>query len=99
MRRALDGRRREVSVGGDREQPRDEHRLYLYDLGFLLREAAFEAKAAGEAARGSESESFQRGRAFAYYEVLSLLIAQAGAFDLPLEDLRLDGLDPDRDLL
>jgi hypothetical protein len=35
----------------------------------------------------------------AYYEVLSLMQQQAVAFDLPLQDLALDGLDPDRDLL
>jgi len=31
--------------------------------------------------------------------VLSLMQQQADAFDLPLTDLSLDGLDPDRDLL
>jgi hypothetical protein len=88
-----------VGKGADRQQGRDTHRLYLYDLGFFLREAALDAKAARDAAAGMESEPFQGGKTLAYYEVLSLLIAQADAFDLPLEDLRLDGLDPDRDLL
>jgi hypothetical protein len=35
----------------------------------------------------------------AYYEVLSLMQSQAEAFQLPLNDLALSGLDPDRDLL
>ena len=35
----------------------------------------------------------------AYYEVITLLIAQAEAFGVPLEDLRLDGLDPESELL
>jgi hypothetical protein len=35
----------------------------------------------------------------AYYEVVSLLVNQAYAFELPVEDLHLCGLDPDRDLL
>jgi hypothetical protein len=30
---------------------------------------------------------------------VSMMQAQAIAFDLPLQDLALDGLDPDRDLL
>ena len=34
-----------------------------------------------------------------YYAVLSLMHQQAQAFAIPLEDLALDGLDPDRDLL
>ena len=35
----------------------------------------------------------------AYYEVLSLMQQQAEAFDLPLNDLGLSGLDPDRELI
>jgi hypothetical protein len=35
----------------------------------------------------------------AYYEVISLMQHQAEAFDLPLSDLALFGLDPDRDLI
>jgi hypothetical protein len=89
----------QVSAGDDREQQDDLHRLYLYDLGSFLRIAALEAKAACDAARDTQSESLQCGRALAYYEVLSLLIAQAGAFELPIEDLHLEGLDPDRDLV
>lgn len=34
----------------------------------------------------------------AHVEVLSLMQNQAVAFDLPLSDLSLDGLDPERDL-
>ena len=30
---------------------------------------------------------------------MSLLISQAESFQLPIEDLHLEGLDPDRDLL
>ncbi len=35
----------------------------------------------------------------AYYEVLSLMQQQAEAFQLPLEALALEGLDPERDLI
>jgi hypothetical protein len=35
----------------------------------------------------------------AYYEVLSLMQLQAAAFDIPLEQLSLHGLDPERNLL
>jgi uncharacterized membrane protein YccC len=76
----------------------DTHANYLRDLGYLVREAGEEAKtSAGSAAE--DDRQFQHGRLMAYYEVLSLMQQQAVAFDLPLQDLALDGLDPDRDLL
>jgi hypothetical protein len=71
---------------------------YLRDLGYELREAALEAK--NRAAKASaETKDFEAGRAFAYYEVLSLMQQQAEVFELPLAKLALDGLDADRDLL
>jgi hypothetical protein len=71
----------------------ETHANYLRDLGYLLRERGEARKAAVSA--GSE---FERGRQFAYFEVLDLMQHQAEAFGLPLVDLALDGLDP-RDLL
>jgi hypothetical protein len=75
------------------------HRNYLFDLGYLLRERALEAKAECQSARGTTDEAFQSGRLMAYYEVLSLLVNQANAFGMPIEDLHLCGLQSDRDLL
>lgn len=75
------------------------HRNYLFDLDYLLREQALGAKQAAQAARGTSDESFQSGRLLAYYEVLSLLVNQARTFELPVEDLHLCGMEPDRDLL
>ena len=76
----------------------DVHALYLRDLGQLIREAGEASKR--EAAAASETDrAFQHGRLMAYYEVMSLMQQQAVAFDLPLADLSLEGLDPDRDLV
>jgi hypothetical protein len=77
----------------------DLHRNYLFDLGYLLREQALEAKQALRAAKGTADEAFQAGRLMAYYEVLSLLVSQARTFELPIADLHIEGLEPDRDLL
>jgi hypothetical protein len=77
----------------------DVHKNYLFDLGYLLREQAVEAKERRNKARGTEDEAFESGRAMAYHEVLSLLVSQANSFQLPIEDLHVEGLDPDRDLL
>ena len=75
------------------------HRNYLFDLGYLLREQALAAKQATQAAKGTVDEAFETGRLMAYFEVMSLLVSQARSFRLPIEDLHLEGLDPDRDLL
>jgi hypothetical protein len=77
----------------------DVYRNYLMDLGFLLRERALEAKDRRDHMRDTSSGPFQQGRAMAYYEVVSLMLNQCVAFGLDPSDLRLEGLEPDRDLL
>ena len=75
------------------------HKNYLYDLGYELRDRALQAKDAAAKARGTKDEEFERGRAWAYYEVLSLMVMEAESFQLPIDDLHMDGLNPDRDLI
>jgi hypothetical protein len=58
-----------------------------------------EAKARRDAARDKDDRLFHAGEVLSYYAVISLIQQQAQGFDIPLEELRLDGLDPDRDLL
>ena len=77
----------------------DIHKNYLFDLGYLLREHALQAKDAHNAAKETDKEAFESGRSSAYHEVMSLLVSQAESFQLPIEDLHLEGLNPDRDLL
>ena len=74
------------------------HANYLRDLGYLIREAGEQARKDTVAANESD-RPFQQGRLMAYHEVLSLMQQQAEAFQLPLEELALDGLDPERDLI
>jgi hypothetical protein len=75
------------------------HKNYLSDLGYLLRQKAFEAKQSAWAAKGTDDEAYQLARKMAYYGVMSLLVQEAESFRLPIEDLHLEGLDPDRDLI
>jgi hypothetical protein len=70
---------------------------YLHDLGVLLLNAARAAKAAAADADGDDD--FERGRAMALYEVVSLMQQQAAAFGIPLAALGLDDVDPERHLL
>lgn len=76
-----------------------KYKYYLEDLGYLLREQALEAKARRDAAQDKDDRLFHSGILLAYYAVISLMQQHAAGFDIPLEELRLDGLDPDRDLL
>lgn len=69
---------------------------YLRDLGYLVREAAVEARDRSQASAG---DGFEVGRAAAYHEVASLMESQARSFGLDLSALAFDGFDPDRDLL
>lgn len=69
--------------------------LLLSDTSRLLLEAAIAARAV--ATEGGDA--FDRGRLSALHEVVSLMQQQAQAFGVPLADLGLEGVDPDRDLL
>lgn len=71
---------------------------YLLDLGRLLREQALEAKQEARVATDLD-KAFKRGKLFAYHEVVSLMQQQATVFQLPLNAIGLEGLDPETDLL
>jgi hypothetical protein len=71
---------------------------YLRDLGHLLKEDALEAKRDAEAASG-EDAAFARGLSLAYYEVISLMQQQAWVFGIPLEEMSLADINPDKDLI
>jgi hypothetical protein len=43
----------------------DVHKNYLFDLGYLLRERAMEAKDSRDKARGTDEEAYESGRAMA----------------------------------
>lgn len=77
----------------------DRHKDYLFDLGFLLKERALEARRQRD---GSPIDSleykFHSGRVLAFNEVISIMQQQAEGLGLPLSDLRLDDIEPDRDL-
>ena len=76
------------------------HRDYLFDLGYELKHLALEAKRERDnASQGTEDRAFKSGRLLAFYEVLSMMQNRAGGLGIPLADLRLDDIVPDRDLI
>src|SRR5262245_39295725 len=75
------------------------HRDYLFDLGYEIKLYAIEARRERDAApEGSEERAFNSGQLLAFHRVVSLMQQQAEGFGIPLSDLRLDDILPDRDL-
>lgn len=72
---------------------------YLFDLGPLLKERALGARRQrDESPDGSLEREFHSGRVMAFNEVISIMQQQAEGMGIPLADLRLDDVLPDRDL-
>lgn len=78
---------------------RETYAYYLRDLGYLVREAGEQTTGEVGAAKTLEDTTFEEGRRMAYIEVLSLMQQQADVFGIPVDELCLDGLDPEHDLL
>lgn len=76
-----------------------QHAHYLHDLGLIVKERAFEAlRQRDELPLGGVDRAFQSGRVIAFNEVISIMQQQAEGFGIALTELRLEDVDPDRDL-
>ena len=81
-----------------------DNESFLFELGFTIREAAERATRDAERARRDVERSddpdrmFHAGRACEYRFVLDDMRQRAEAFGIPLDEVALDGLDPDRDI-
>jgi len=71
---------------------------YLRDLGWLLKQEALGVKSEYSNA-SADDVAYCEGKLFAYYEVLSLMLSQAAAFQIESAALGLDGFSPDRELI
>lgn len=77
---------------------------FLFELGFTIREAAERATRDAERARreversDDPDRSFHDGRACEYRFIVAVMQQDAESFGIPLEEVALEGLDPDRDL-
>jgi len=78
----------------------DRYKNYLFDIGLFIKEGALKAREKrSKEKKGSKAHMYEAGRVMAFYEVISLLQQEAEGFAIPLKDLQLDGIDPDKDLL
>jgi hypothetical protein len=76
-----------------------KYKWYLLDLGDLVKEQALRAKQRRDISPRGADRDLHTGAVLAYNSVISLMQQQALGFDIPLEELRLDDIDPDRDLI
>lgn len=78
----------------------DTFRNLVCQIGETIRDRALQAKADKAAAPPcSDDAMFQAGRLLAFNEVISIMQQTARGFEVPLRELRLDGIKPDRDLV
>ncbi|MDX1920544.1 MAG: hypothetical protein SFU25_07430 [Candidatus Caenarcaniphilales bacterium] len=78
----------------------EKYKFYLYDLGYLIKERALDAKKAiNQTSDNSLEGSFARGELIALYGIVTLMQQQAEGFQIPLSELQLDDIDPDKDLI
>ena len=77
-----------------------KYKYYLRDLGNLLKERALGAKEMfKKEERGTVGYHFEAGRLMAFNEAISIMQQQAQGFQIPLEELDLRDIEPDRDLV
>lgn len=82
------------------ERVDSKYKWYLYELGETIRARALEAKTRRAASKRSSAQ-YEYDTAFllAYNSVVSLMQQLAEGFDIPPEDLQLEGIDPDKELV
>ncbi len=74
----------------------DKYKNYLWDLIFILKEKALEAK---KSVDESNQDDYNSGYLMAFYEIIDLMKHQADAFTIKQDDIGLADIDADRDLL
>lgn len=77
----------------------ESYKHFSRDCANLLKQMAKEAKRRATEAKGTTDESYQLGSLMAYHAVLSLLQQQARSFQIPLGELDLADIEPEKDLL
>lgn len=75
----------------------DKYKLYLEELGGLIKEYALGAKENLLHTEDAE-KIFNQGELYAYYRLVTLMQQQAMAFDIDLKELDLHDIDPDKQL-
>jgi len=76
---------------------KEKHKQYLSDLGFLLKEYSSEAKKNYIKEKSGQNGAFHEGYLMGFHRVITLMQQQASVFSIPLSEIQLDDIDPDKD--
>ncbi len=78
----------------------DAYRLYMQEAISAIKERALEAREERpDKEKDAPGHLFQSGRVLAFNEVVSILQQLAETFQIGLDEIHLDDIDPDRDLI
>ena len=79
----------------------DKYKLLLFNLLGEAKEKATNSKCRLNSSQflDHENRDYLEGYLFALYDILSIAKDQAEIFDIPLNEINLHDLDPDKDLL
>jgi hypothetical protein len=72
---------------------------YLRDLALLIKDMAREAKTTSDASIDDSDRALSLERLMTLHEVVSLMQQQAEAFNIPLAEIGLEDIDPEKDLV
>jgi len=90
-----------MADGGRLESRKDMSKYihYLFDLGYEVKLHAREAvKQRNAEPAGSAGREFESGCVLAFHTVITIMQQKAEVMGIPLSELRLDDIVPDRDL-
>ena len=76
----------------------ENHKDYLRDLGFLIKQEAFDARERYKLSKGAKNELYDTGYLMGLHRVVSLMQQQLDGFQLSVKDISMDDFDPDSDL-
>ncbi len=74
----------------------ERHMKLAESLGLMLRQRALDLKEGGSEI---EHDLFNRGKLLSYYSMIKWLRQQSELFGIPLDQMHLDDIVPDRDLM
>lgn len=76
----------------------DKYKLYLNDLGYLLKTIALEAKRNEKQSVKEEEKTYNAGYLMAMHRVISLMQQQCLGFHIDLDEINLKDINPEEDL-
>ena len=72
---------------------------YLTDLCIIIKENAIKAKKESELSKNTKNKDYSLGYLMAYHEIVSLIQQQAKVFQIPLNKIKMENINPEKEIL